>query len=130
MSDKKPADSLRRRRSRHPVVPADRARGRRDSPIVGAESAEAGLRAYRETGADAVIVDLMMEEVDSGTALVRDLLALGSRAPIFMLSSVGDSLNLLTDYHPAGSRRCLPEAAGEGATAHRARAALAEARPA
>lgn len=69
---------------------------------VGAESAEAGLRAYRETGADAVIVDLMMEEVDSGTAFVRDLLALGSRAPIFMLSSVGDSLAQITDTAPLG----------------------------
>ena len=69
---------------------------------VGADSAEAGLRAYRETGADAVIVDLMMEEVDSGTAFVKDLLALGNRAPVFMLSSVGDSLNLLTDASALG----------------------------
>ncbi len=69
---------------------------------VGAESAEAGLRAYRESGPDAVIVDLMMEEVDSGTTFVRDLLALGSRVPIFMLSSVGDSLALLTDTTPLG----------------------------
>jgi two-component system KDP operon response regulator KdpE len=69
---------------------------------VGAESGEAGLRAYRETGADAVIVDLMMEEVDSGAAFVRDLLALGNRSPVFMLSSVGDSLNLLTDSSELG----------------------------
>ena len=69
---------------------------------VGAESAEAGLRTYRETGADAVIVDLMMEEVDSGAALVKDLLALGCRVPIFMLSSVGDSLNLGNAATPLG----------------------------
>lgn len=69
---------------------------------VGAESAEAGLRAFRETGADAVIVDLMMEEVDSGIGLARELRASGCRAPIFLLSSVGDSLNLLTDAGPLG----------------------------
>lgn len=65
--------------------------------FVGAASAEAGLRAWREQGASAVIVDLMMEEVDSGIGLTRELRSLGCRAPIFLLSSVGDSLNLLTE---------------------------------
>jgi DNA-binding response OmpR family regulator len=68
----------------------------------GAPSAEAGLRAWREQPADAVIVDLMMEEVDSGIGLARELRASGCRAPIFLLSSVGDSLNLLTDAGPLG----------------------------
>jgi len=70
--------------------------------VVGAESAEAGLRAWRETTADAVIVDLMMEEVDSGLGLTRELLAVGCRAPIFLLSSVGDSLHLATEAAPLG----------------------------
>lgn len=70
--------------------------------FVGAESAEEGLRAYRETPPDAVIVDLMMEEVDSGTGFVKELRVLGNKAPIFMLSSVGDSLNLVADYAPLG----------------------------
>lgn len=70
--------------------------------FVGAESAETGLRAFRAAAPDAVIVDLMMEEVDSGTGLVRDMRATGSRVPIFLLSSVGDSLNLLTDSVPLG----------------------------
>lgn len=68
----------------------------------GAPSAEAGLRAWSERPADAVIVDLMMEEVDSGIGLARELRASGCRAPIFLLSSVGDSLNLLTDAGPLG----------------------------
>jgi CheY-like chemotaxis protein len=70
--------------------------------FAGAESAEAGLRSYREAKPDVVIVDLMMEEVDSGTGFVRELMALGNRAPVFMLSSVGDDLNLVTDYSPLG----------------------------
>ena len=69
---------------------------------VGAESAEEGLRAFRAAVPDAIIVDLMMEEVDSGTGFVKELRALGNRAPIFMLSSVGDSLNLVADYAPLG----------------------------
>ena len=97
---------------------------------VGAESAEAGLRTYRETGADAVIVDLMMEEVDSGAALVKDLLALGCRAPIFMLSSVGDSLNLLTDTNPLGLAGVFQKPLAMEQLLTVLRAALAEAPPA
>ena len=70
--------------------------------FAGAESAEEGLRTYRTETPDAVIVDLMMEAVDSGTGFVRELMALGNKAPVFMLSSVGDDLNLVTDYSPLG----------------------------
>jgi DNA-binding response OmpR family regulator len=44
----------------------------------------------------------MMEEVDSGTGLVRDLKARGNKAPVFMLSSVGDSLSQMTSYSDLG----------------------------
>ena len=70
--------------------------------FVGADSSEEGLRAYAGAAPDAVIVDLMMEEVDSGTGFVKELRALGNKAPVFMLSSVGDNLNLVTDYTPLG----------------------------
>jgi CheY-like chemotaxis protein len=70
--------------------------------FAGAESAEEGLRTWREKKPDAVIVDLMMEEVDSGAGFVRELMALGYKAPVFLLSSVGDGLNLATDYAPLG----------------------------
>jgi CheY-like chemotaxis protein len=69
---------------------------------AGADSAEEGLRRYRELAPDAVIVDLMMEEVDSGTGLVKELRLLGSTAPIFLLSSVGDDLSLITDAAALG----------------------------
>ncbi len=60
--------------------------------MVGAGSAEAGLKKYKESNPDLVIIDLMMEEVDAGTSLVTELKALGNKAPIFMLSAVGDQL--------------------------------------
>jgi DNA-binding response OmpR family regulator len=62
--------------------------------MVEAESGEQGLRAYAEHQPDLVIVDLMMEEVDAGTALVKELRVRGNQVPIYMLSSVGDNLNL------------------------------------
>ncbi len=70
--------------------------------FVGAESAEEGLRVYREVRPDLVIVDLMMEEVDAGTGFVKAVRLMGDTVPIFMLSSVGDNLAMTTDYTDLG----------------------------
>ncbi len=70
--------------------------------VVQARTAEAGLQRFHELRPDLVIADLMMEEVDAGTSLVKDLKATGNTAPIYMLSSVGDNLNISTDYSALG----------------------------
>jgi DNA-binding response OmpR family regulator len=68
----------------------------------GADSAENGLRVFKEAHPDAVIVDLMMEEVDAGVSFTRELQILRSEVPIFMLSSVGDNFNMTADYSSLG----------------------------
>ena len=78
--------------------------------MAEALSAEEGLREYRNTDPDFVIVDLMMEEVDAGTSFVKELRALGNTAPIYMLSSVGDNLHLNTDCAALGLDGRVPEA--------------------
>lgn len=70
--------------------------------IVTANSAEEGLRKYKEEKPDLVIVDLMMEEVDAGTNFVKEIRALGPTPPVYMLSSVGDNLNTIADYAALG----------------------------
>ena len=70
--------------------------------FAGASSAEEGLRAYDQVGPDIVIVDLMMEEVDSGTEFAKALLLRKNVVPVFLLSSVGDNLNLTADYSSLG----------------------------
>ncbi len=70
--------------------------------MVEALSAEAGLKAYKQSHPDLIIVDLMMEEIDAGTTFVTELKAMGCKAPIYMLSSMGDNLNLITDYSQLG----------------------------
>lgn len=67
-----------------------------------ASSAEEGLRVYQSRPPDLVIVDLMMEEVDAGTSFVKELRLLGNTVPIYMLSSVGESMNLSADYMTLG----------------------------
>ena len=70
--------------------------------VAKAKSGEDGLRVYKKVQPDLLIVDLMMEEVDTGTSFVKELMALGNTAPIYMLSSVGDNLSMTTDYSALG----------------------------
>ncbi len=70
--------------------------------FAGAGSAEEGLQVYRRQSPDLLILDLMMEEVDAGTGMVKELKRLGNQAPIVLLSSVGDNLSMTTDYASLG----------------------------
>jgi DNA-binding response OmpR family regulator len=70
--------------------------------VLTANTAEEGLRLFKSTTPDFLIVDLMMEEVDAGTRLVKELRLLGNTAPIYMLSSVGDNLSMTADYTSLG----------------------------
>ena len=70
--------------------------------VVTAASAEEGKKKYKETNPDLLIIDLMMEEIDSGTDLVTDLKAMGNTVPIYMLSAAGNALSTVTDYSDLG----------------------------
>ena len=73
-----------------------------DYVMVEASTAEEGVKVYKQSQPDFVIVDLMMEEVDSGTNMVKELKLLGNQVPVYLLSSVGDQLNLTTNYADLG----------------------------
>jgi DNA-binding response OmpR family regulator len=60
-------------------------------------SAEEGLGRYQACRPDFVILDLMMEEVDAGAHLAKDLKALQNQKPVYLLSSVGDQLHQTVD---------------------------------
>ena len=62
--------------------------------VVEASTAEEGLAAFRAAPPDAALVDLMMEEVDAGMTLAKELRAAGASIPVFLLSSVGDALSM------------------------------------
>ena len=70
--------------------------------MAEARTAEEGLNVFRERHPDLVIVDLMMEEIDSGTSVVKEIRVLGRDVPIYMLSSVGDNLSMTADYAELG----------------------------
>jgi DNA-binding response OmpR family regulator len=70
--------------------------------MIEAANGEEGLKAFRVSKPDLIIVDLMMEEVDSGAALMKELRAAGCAVPVYMLSSAGDSLTMSIDYTQLG----------------------------
>jgi DNA-binding response OmpR family regulator len=70
--------------------------------VETAQSAEEGLRKWKDTRPDISIVDLMMEEIDSGTGLVKDLKLAGNQAPVLLLSSLGDQLTISASHRDLG----------------------------
>jgi two-component system OmpR family response regulator len=70
--------------------------------VVTASDTQEGLKVYREEHPDLLIVDLMMEEIDSGTSFVKELQAIGNTAPVYLLSSTGDSFYSTIDASTLG----------------------------
>jgi two-component system, NtrC family, nitrogen regulation response regulator NtrX len=70
--------------------------------VIEAIDGETGMRAFLERKPKLVIVDLMMEEVDSGVNLVREIRSTGSTVPVVLTSSVGDSLEAATNASKLG----------------------------
>ncbi len=70
--------------------------------MTEAHSAENGVREFKKERPDFVLVDLMMESIDAGKNLVKELKFLENRAPVYMLSSVGDELASNIDVRELG----------------------------
>jgi DNA-binding response OmpR family regulator len=60
--------------------------------VEEAPTAELGLKKFKEAHPDLAIVDMMMEEIDAGRNFVRALRLERADIPVYMLSSIGDSL--------------------------------------
>ena len=73
-----------------------------DYIVEEAASAEEALRHMSAAKPDLILLDLMMEEIDSGANFVKELRLRGQKPPIFMLSSVGDAFSGITNYNDLG----------------------------
>lgn len=71
--------------------------------VVEAATAAEALEVWEREQPDLVIIDLMMEEIDSGMTLARTLKARGSTAPMFFLSSAGDYMHGAVDLGEVGA---------------------------
>lgn len=71
--------------------------------MVGeAGSGEEGLKIAEQIQPDAIILDLMMERVDSGSSVARKLREGGYQGPIYLLSSVGEAVRFNLDARDLG----------------------------
>jgi DNA-binding response OmpR family regulator len=70
--------------------------------VVTAADGQEGIRAFRQARPDLVILDLMMEEVDAGIKVLKEMQELDDRVPIYMLSSTGDYLYSTADTDALG----------------------------
>lgn len=67
-----------------------------------AATGEEGLKTAERIKPDAIIVDLMMENVDSGTVVAQRLKESGYTGPIYLLSAAGDSVRYNIDARELG----------------------------
>lgn len=70
--------------------------------VVTAVSAEEGLKVFKAASPDFILVDLMMEDVDAGQHFAQELKILGNKAPVYLLSSAGDSMLQNINYADLG----------------------------
>jgi len=70
--------------------------------IGEAANAEEGLRIAERTKPDAIICDLMMEDVDSGSVVALKLKEAEYKGPVYMLSSAGDTVRYNIDARQLG----------------------------
>jgi hydrogenase maturation protease len=70
--------------------------------MIEARSGEEGLSLYKKASPDFIIVDLMMESIDAGKTFAKELLILDNKAPVYMLSSTGDTLVQNFDFSELG----------------------------
>lgn len=73
-----------------------------DYVVVEARSGEDGLSEYKKETPDFIIVDLMMESIDAGKNFAKELKLLNNTAPVYMLSSAGDTLVDNVDFSELG----------------------------
>jgi DNA-binding response OmpR family regulator len=66
--------------------------------VFSASTAREGLALARSERPDIVVLDVMMEEVDSGFNAAREIAAEQPELPIFMLSSIAEASTRVFDF--------------------------------
>jgi DNA-binding response OmpR family regulator len=74
--------------------------GRAGYEVLLASDRGEGMRKVAEAAPDLVILDVMMEGMDDGFVLARDLRRQGNTVPILMLTSIGAATGMKFDKDP------------------------------
>jgi len=64
---------------------------------ITASGGDEGMKLFEENDPDAVIIDMMMERIDSGSRLAENIRNNHPEKPLYILSSIGDNISRMTD---------------------------------
>ena len=78
-----------------------------DYVVVTAESGEDGLRVYKEHHPDLLIVDLMMENADSGFILSRKIKNMYPETPVILATAVTSETGMVFGLEEDEERRWI-----------------------
>jgi DNA-binding response OmpR family regulator len=59
--------------------------------VIIAQTSENGLAEYKKNKPDLVLCDMMMESIDEGIKIVREMKQICKTTPVFLLSSIGNA---------------------------------------
>ena len=59
--------------------------------VITALTSETGLNEFKKNKPDLVLCDMMMERIDEGIMIVREMKRIDRTIPVFLLSSIGDA---------------------------------------
>ena len=75
--------------------------------VVTAMDGQQGLEKALQAGPDLILADMMMETVDAGAKVAVKIKESGCKAPIILLSSIGDATSYNLDITGLGFEGCL-----------------------
>ncbi len=75
--------------------------------VAAADSGAEGVRLFREKKPGLIICDIMMEKIDSGFRLVREIREMDKKVPIYLLSDIGKLTASNIDIYELGCNGTL-----------------------
>jgi len=72
--------------------------------VVTAESSKSGMEELTRVKPDIAVIDLMMEDTDSGFTLAHKIKSLDTNIPVIMVTAVTSETGILLDKASSGSR--------------------------
>ncbi len=75
--------------------------------VIGASNEAQGMRFFIEHNPDLILCDIMMEKIDSGIRLVREIRKKNTYVPIYLLSDIGSLTAANIDIHALGCNGSL-----------------------
>lgn len=70
--------------------------------VTTAVSGADGIRLFREKKPDLIICDIMMEKIDAGIRLVREIREADKKVPVYLLSDIGKLTAANIDIYELG----------------------------